>query len=184
MTVKQLNNEQKGSGLIHTTLIRSTGLTEWMHNLNVRKGNHVGYNDLFSRFSELEIPQDVNKVFFTGISMGGAMATLAYTSNKGDYEKQLITFGSPIAKDSEFCYSVSTDPVPYLGKLFNISTSKNVNIPAKHWWQYLPYGGHLSKGYWTGLGSELSEFPIKSYFKYTGEVTSLILIIVLMVVIV
>jgi hypothetical protein len=149
----------------------STGFVEWMHNLNVRRGNHVGYNDLFSRFQDLDIPEDVREVMFTGLSMGGAMATLAYTSNKGDYTKHLITFGSPIANESEFCYSVSTDPVPYLGKVFNISSSKNAEIKATHWWQYLPYGGHAPQGYWTGLGASLSEFPIKPTLKCIGEIT-------------
>ena len=149
----------------------SNGFRDWMHNLNVRIGNHIGYNDLFSRFQELEIPEDVREVSFTGLSMGGALATLAYNSVNGNYKKQLITFGSPIAKYSEFCYSVSTDPVPYLGKVFNISSAKNAEITPRYWWQYLPYGGHVSQGYWIGLGSPISDFPIKSFLKGVGEIT-------------
>ena len=169
-----INNEDSSKCVV--AYRGSNGFAEWMHNLNVRIENHVGYNELFFRFTELEIPEDVREVVFTGLSMGGAMATLAYTSNKGIfstpiYKKHLVTFGSPIAKESEFCYSVSTDPVPYFGRIFNISSSKNAEIKAKHWWQYLPYGGHAPQGYWTGLGASLSEFPIKPTLKYIGEIT-------------
>lgn len=116
-------------------------------------GDHYGYRELLSTLTpSIELPTTPHKsVYFTGASMGGALASMASRNHPGHCE--VITFGTPWHGSCEIFgthYQVRTDPVPF----FNTNHVRAQKLPTCFWWQYLPWLGHLAPGYWSALTSE------------------------------
>lgn len=76
---------------------------------------HKGFYELlFKSFIHREIIKDIesfgfNKLFITGHSLGGALATVFYAFLKTcrKYDMELINFGSPRVGDYDFCNHIS-----------------------------------------------------------------------------
>jgi len=93
-----------------------------------KNGIHEGFSIAYNSIeSELNCILDINKkTFFTGHSLGGALAILAYVQLSQIKYKTCVTFGSPrvftsdltnnlyILEDNIYRYEALGDPIPYL----------------------------------------------------------------------
>jgi hypothetical protein len=141
-----VENIREETGNVAVLVFRGTSgrLTNWLVNLDMvmrpwSAGGkvHRGFKSSFLKLWDTIATalEAINKpLFYTGHSLGGALATLAASLH---HPQAVYTFGSPRIGDAAFAQSLSDVPV------FNISNPRDIVPglpPSASWWRFTHAG--------------------------------------------